>query len=552
MVWTPSYGLGGWRDLPNESTEIDAAALNNYDAGILDAHALIGSGGSTDTGKSVVFAVFNEVTNTWPLRSSVTTSPTQVVIWVGNAKLQDPGGEGPVAGVDLWYGPLNGSSVIPGDTPPATENPDPVTGISMTAPAHSEAGATITLSGTLTTTTSTTFAFLQIATRGPGGQKIDTGFRPGVTVDGTITLNGSVTATQSGTWTVFVTYNLTGAADGWVDGPTVAFTVTVPENPTPPTGTPGAIPLLSGRSGGSGLPWNSGTFQSGNSVSANQTFGTWRNRPIDAFVTFQGRDTWSNMFTIDSSWAAFTGLIINSIPPQPTGQNDSATAAGTNNQRWRDYGSALTAAGLNRDTYMLRIWEVNGDWYDWAMGGGQNSPATFVAAMRNLSTSVKATAPNIKISVNFNRGNSFGATWQTAVMDPLIQTGPSGRYVDNIGLDTYDWYPGQTNLSNWNSAKAQNPGLDSIATYCRANGIQMSLEEWALVSSSGGSAGNGGGDNPYYITQMWDWFVANSDILSYEGYYNNPGAPSTLQHVISTGAYPNAAAAYRSTSRWGA
>lgn len=550
MSYSPPYGPGGWRDLPDESTEIDKRALDIIDKGILDAHALIGSGSAVDSGNSILFLVFNEVTKVWPLRSSVTTSPAQVVIWTGNAKPPTPGGEGPVAGVDLWYGPINGSSVVPGDTPPPTEDPDPDTGISMTIPTHSEVGAVITLAGTLTTTTPTTFTYLQIATRGPGGQKIDTAFNPGAVVDGTITLNGSVTATQTGTWKAFVTYNIDGSASGWVDGPSVSFTVTVPASPTPPGGTPGGIPLLSGRSGGSGLAWNSGTFQSGDNIPSSLSFGTWRGRPLDAVLTFATRDTWAHMHTIHSSWAAYDGLIINSVPPQPTGQNDAATAAGTNDQKWRDYGTALTAAGLNRDRFMLRIWEVNGDWYDWAMGGGRNSAATFIAAMKRLSTAVKATAPDVKISVNWNRGNSFGGNWFD-VMNQLITSGPSGRYVDNIGIDSYDWYPGQINSGTWASAQSQVPSLTSIATWARANGVQMSVEEWALISASGGSAGAAGGDNPYYIQQMWDFFVANADILSYEGYYNNNGAPSTLQHVISTGAYPNAAAAYRSSSRWG-
>lgn len=561
MVFVPM----AWHDLPVTDTPIIAARLSRIENGIAAADAaaaaalaaidgLEGGDGSLDPASqrqvnaAILQIVFDEVTSTWPARSSVTSSPAQAVEWKGNA--QPPtGAEGAVPGVDTWFGPRAGSSVVPGATIVPTPDPDPVTGISLSVPIVTVVGSSISVSVDLTTTTSTSFTYAQIAVRGPGGQKIDTAYHPGAVVNGTLNLSGTVTGTASGTWRAFGTYNLLGGASDWVDGPSTSASVTVPTTPTPPPGPgpAGAIPLI----GNSGLAWNSGTFQSGNDVAASLSFGTWRGRPLDAMLTFGDRSSWTGMFQIHSSWAPFNGLLINSIPPQPQGSNDAATAAGDNNTRWRNYGTALAAAGLNRNRYMIRIWEVNGDWYDWAMGGGKNSAATFVRAIQNISTAVKSTAPNVKISVNFNRGNSFGADWRTAVMDPLIQSGPSGRYVDNIGLDSYDWYPGQTNSTNWNNAKGQNPGLDTIADYCRDNGIQMSLEEWALVSASGGASGAAGGDNAYYITQMWDWFVDNADILSYEGYYNNAGAPSTLQHVISTGTYPTAAAAYRHSTRWG-
>ncbi len=558
MVFTPQT----WHDLPATDTPIIAARLSRIEAGIAaadaaaaaaqaTADAATGPGGTLDpayqrqVNAAYLTILFDTVTGTWPARSTVTASLTQVVEWVGNA--QPPEGPyGVVPGVDRWYGPLAGSSIVPGDTVPPDVFPDPVTGISLSTPSISAAGSTVTVSATLTTTASTTFAFAQIAVRGPAGQKIDCAFHPGVTVNGTLNLSGGITATQSGTWTAFVTYNITGgaAASDWVDGPSVSVTVTVPT--APPPATSGGVPLI----GNSGLAWNSGTFQGPRTVAGQTSFGTWRGRPLDAMLTFTGRGDWAGMFTIESDWAAFNGVTVISNPPQPNGQNCSATAAGSNDARWRDYGSALTAAGLNRDRFILRVWEVNGTWYDWALGHG-NSEATFIAAMKRMSTSVKSTAPNIKISLNWNRGYSgWGGDWRT-VSEALVGSGPSGRYVDIIGIDSYDWYPGQTNLTKWNDAQSRDPNLLNVATWCRAHDVQMSVEEWALINATGGAEGDGGGDDPYYIGKMWDFFEDNADILAYEGYYNHTGLPADLQHVISTGMYPNAADAYRSPTRWG-
>ncbi len=539
MAYTPPYP-DGWRDLPNESTEIDARALDIMDKGIADAHAAIGSGGASTGATGILFVFFNEVSKNWPARSSVTSSPLQIVEWVGNA--QPP--TDAVGGVDRWFGPLAGSGVTPEDSTPPPVFPDPVTGVSMTAPSGSVSGSVISLSASLTTTSSTTFAFAQIAVRGPAGQKIDTSFHPNVTVDGTLVMTGSITATAPGTWTAFATHNITGGADqaSWVDGPATTFTVTAP---TPTPTTPGGVPLI----GISGLAWNSGTFQGGRSASDMTSFGTWRGRPLDAFLTFSDRWSWAGMFEIQADWPAWPGVIIISTPPQPDGQNCAATAAGTNDQRWRDYGSALTAAGLNTDKFIVRVWEVNGSWYSWSLTN--NSEATFIAAMKRMSTALKSTAPNVKISLNWNRGYSgWGGSWEN-VTEALIGSGPSGRYIDVVGIDSYDWYPAQNNLSNWNNAQGQYPSMSAMATWVRARGLQMSLEEWALISASGGSGGGAVGDDPYYIGKMWDFFVDNADVIAYEGYYNHDGAPSTLQHVITSGVYPNAAAAYRSSTRWG-
>ncbi|GLY32111.1 hypothetical protein [Kineosporia sp. NBRC 101731] len=323
-------------------------------------------------------------------------------------------------------------------------------------------------------------------------------------------------------------------------------------------GTPGVMPLIgrSGKAWNSGVArWDSGTPNS-NIALANE-FGNWRGRPVDGFLHFPPRQTWADIHAIPSGWAAWPGYIINSLPPQPEtegGGSNAATAAGTNNARWTAYGTALDAAGLNTNRYVIRCgWECNGYWFKWSWGDEsgaqtpQNSVASYQQAIQNVSTSTKSTAPNILIDVCLNRGSKrAGVTWQQ-VMDPMLP------YIDIISLDHYDWYPGQTSLSLWNSARGQQPGFADLRTYLAANGKKLGVPEWALINASGGAAGNGGGDNPYFIEKMHDEFaqLAADGLLAYEGYYEEAGGPPTLQHRMMTGQYPAAAGAYQSAGRWG-
>ncbi len=500
--------------------------------------------------------MFNTETNTWPVQSDVTaTNPPIPIFWYGNAALPTQLRRG----LDYVDQLTNGSTNVPDEEEPVDEEPvegEPGRTIAMTTPVASANGANVTLSATITTAGGAQqFAFVQIAVRGPSGQQSDTAFNPNVSVDGALNLNGGFVASASGTWRAYISYNITGgsAQTDWVDGPVRTFTVTIPSGGTPV----GGVPLV----GRSGKTWNSGVaawVTTGNGcVALANAFGTWRGRPVDGFLKFADRSSWEGMFNIASEWAAWPGYIVNSMPPQPQSQNNSGTANGSNNSRWEGYGQALTAAGLNRNTYILRVWEVNGYWYNWAWGdergtkSAPNTPASFVAAMKNLSMSVKKYAPNIKISVNLNRGSGrSNTTWQS-VIQQLVGSHQYGKYIDIIGLDSYDWFPGQTNDGNWNNARNQSPGFADIAAFCRSNGLQIGVEEWALISASGGAVGGGGGDNPYFIQRMHQEFDSIKDVLAYEGYYENGGAPAELDHPISTGHYPNAAAAYRANTRWG-
>lgn len=495
------------------------------------------------SGAAVLYAFFNAQTNTWPPRPD-TTGP---VIWIGDATIP----AGAIRGLDyidqLAASNTGGSTNIPDPTP----DPDPATpdsnGVKLSAPVVSVNGGLVSLSAHVSTTAAKTFKYVQFAVRGPAGQNADpsNSYHDNVTVNGDLPVTGSFTATASGVWTVYLSYNITGGADqaSWVDGTKVTFTVTLPSSPGS-GGTDPNFPVL----GISGLQWNSGVFVGGFNANDAYTFATYRGKALDAFETFVARATWDEMFTIDASWAPWPGILVLAIPPQPDGQNNSATANGSNNQRWADYGSKLTAAGLNRSRTVIRLgWESNGDWYSWSWGSphNYNTPAQFVAAVKNVVTALRSTAPNVKISLNQNKNNKrSGADWRTDVMIPLL------NYYDFVGLDAYDMYNASTTDALFQANMVnQDPGLASVASFCRSNGKRIGIEEWAPVRA-GGADGTGGGDNPVYINNVWNWLVANKDVVAYEIFYSHPGT-NDYQHLITDGSKPNAAAAYRSHLHWG-
>lgn len=495
---------------------------------------------------SPAIAVFNNTTHQWPRRIDITSSLTRTVIWWGDAVIPTDA----IPNVDIYFGPKTSGATVPDPTPTPTPTPTPdVNLITLSVPTVTVNGSLYNISATCTVTGAKTFAYLQLAVRGPGAVSQDTGYNSNVTIPagGSLTLSGSGTATAVGTWTVFAAYNLTGGTNqsDWINGPAQTFTIATigGGGGTPGTGTPGSgsVPLI----GRSGLSWNSGVCDRSNgSITECTAFFNWRGRPGDSIMFFPGRGTTGEMMWMPDGLTTFPGYRVISLPSQPQPQQNSVAAAGSMNSFWQSYGAALVAKGWNDGRTILRLnWECNGNWYAWSwMNGGA---ATFVNAWKNVVNSIRAGgADKTKFDLCMNRGNvNGGVTWQTQIMDPLI------GYVDLVGLDWYDFAPAQTNDSAFNSAAAQDPGGNSIATYCRAKGLKMTIDEWGVCTSGVGGF-SGGNDSPYWIGKMFDWMYANRDVLVHETYFN-VNADGLYQQLYPVDTKPNSSAAYRASNHWG-
>ena len=145
---------------------------------------------------------------------------------------------------------------------------------------------------------------------------------------------------------------------------------------------------------------------------------------------------------------------------------------------------------------------------------------------------------------------------------------PGDNYVDVVALDVYDGFAtpmsDTTRFSdllngtgsggyvaespyavNGQSFNGEGYGLKWIAAFGKAHNKEISLPEWGLESTSQNA---GGGDDPYFVTQMANWIKANATgpaIFWNEGNSSGTGTlPLNIPNYTSA-ATPNATAAFK-------
>ena len=118
---------------------------------------------------------------------------------------------------------------------------------------------------------------------------------------------------------------------------------------------------------------------------------------------------------------------------------------------------------------------------------------------------------------------------------------PGDAYVDYVGADVYDnsWIADYRDpVARWKDFVTQPYGLQWQSDFATAHGKPMTFPEWGLSTRSDG---HGGGDDPYFIQQMYDWIsthdVAHADYFEYD-------APDG-RHSLMNGQFPNAAAKFQ-------
>lgn len=290
--------------------------------------------------------------------------------------------------------------------------------------------------------------------------------------------------------------------------------------------------------GRSGLPWNAGVFTKGNANAASVTaFENWRGRQVDSILWFSTRKYWTDFDNdVPANVVAFPGIKVLALPTHPETLGWAGldqVAAGIHNDKWQAIGAYLVRNGLNNNRTVLRIgWESNGNWYVWSAtsgGGHGDRRQAFKNAWINIVNSIRAGgATQVQFNWSVNKGNQADTDAWTAY--------PGDAYVDILGLDIYDHWSPSFSEAQFDAQADKIPSLNDIAAYCVAHGKQMALDEWGVSHYDGGA---GGGDNPFFIRQIWDWLSANADIIAYETTYddqgagNGPGNDGRLYHSLS-------------------
>jgi glycosyl hydrolase family 26 len=284
----------------------------------------------------------------------------------------------------------------------------------------------------------------------------------------------------------------------------------------------------------SGLPWASGVFIPGDSAAAVASFGAWRGAGADVAITWTARSSWDDVVNatwLYDRWKTSPQTLVLGVPPVPehAGANLAECAKGSYDAQWRTFGNNIKAAGISDRTIVRLGWELNGDWFAWSA----RNPAQFAACWRKVVTAADSAAPGLRWDWNVNRGPSqIGIDARKAY--------PGDAYVDYVGVDSYDGFPAVKSAAAWNTQLNGAFGLTFWANFARAHGKKLSVPEWGVYPGTAW-AGHNGGDNPYYIAKMFEFFRAHAGELAYESYFNEPAS----YYAGALGMNPKAAAEYR-------
>ena len=278
----------------------------------------------------------------------------------------------------------------------------------------------------------------------------------------------------------------------------------------------------------------SGAYVGAASAGTLQAFGTWRESQATIASDYLADKDWSSVENPSwwlNGWQPFTstgGQLLLAVPLLTgSGQTFADGAAGAYDSYFKSLATNLVAEG-DANAILRLGWEFNGTWYAWSLSASNSAdgPAEFIAYWRHVVTLMRAVAgSNFKFDWNVNNGpEPVDAT----------QAYPGNSYVDYIGVDTYDnGYGVSTPQARWSQIVNQSYGLNFWANFAKGQGKPISIPEWGLSTD----ASAGGGDDPYYVQQMYSWLQQNR--AAFEVYFDYQGS-------LTSGSTPNAAAEYRS------
>ena len=284
--------------------------------------------------------------------------------------------------------------------------------------------------------------------------------------------------------------------------------------------------------------WASGAFTgAGDRRATADAFGRFRGRPLSVASTYLLSTSWRDIATYTyevDAYAGFPGRLSIAVPMVP--RDGKATLSdvltGKHDEAFRSFARGLVQRGRG-DSYIRLGWEFNGDWYPWAA----KEPAVYKAAFRREVALLRSVAPHLVIEWDGNIGYSQERH------DPFTELYPGDDVVDVVGVDAYDviWYHVKDDVS-WRRYRTSPGGIQQWLAFARRHGKKFAVPEWGLNV-------HGGGDNPYYIQKMHDFFTVNARSLAYESYFSTAVA-DTRSSLMRPVLNPRAARLY--ARLWGA
>ncbi|MFR9756191.1 glycoside hydrolase family 26 protein [Streptomyces sp. TR06-5] len=159
-------------------------------------------------------------------------------------------------------------------------------------------------------------------------------------------------------------------------------------------------------------------------------------------------------------------------------------AAGGYDRHFRTLAERLVRLGVP-DTVVVLGWEMNGTTYGHRCGP---NPEAWQEYWRRIVATMRS-VPGQEFRFDFAPARGRDAV-------PWTRCYPGDRYVDIIGMDSYDQPPGET----FREQVRQPYGLQAQVDFAEKHGKEISYPEWGLFRE---------GDNPDYVRSMLDWIREN-------------------------------------------
>ena len=277
-----------------------------------------------------------------------------------------------------------------------------------------------------------------------------------------------------------------------------------------------------------------GVYRGAASPGEVRAYEAWLGRPVYRVHDFLADDDWSKI--ANPTWwlrtwgqSPYGTRMMYSVPMLPrTGGTLAQGAAGAYNGYFRQLAQRLVAEGQGAVTLRLG-WEFNGDWYRWRVSGVAGGAASYAAYWRQIVATMRSVP-----------GAAFTFDWCTnngsvpSTLNPETAY-PGDAYVDYISQDVYDQaYPATRDpATRWASIAGRPYGLNWLVGFAARHGKRIAIPEWGL-----GYNAYGGGDDPYFVAQMYAFIARTNPAYHVHWEYSVPPR-------LMTGRNPRAAAEFR-------
>jgi hypothetical protein len=264
------------------------------------------------------------------------------------------------------------------------------------------------------------------------------------------------------------------------------------------------------------------SWRSGASGGNASSFAAWRGAPLGLATGWAPWDNWSNMISYAGGGgprrlkAASSNISIGVGLFPRSGGNLGDCAAGRYDANFRTMGSRLAANGAGNAEIRLG-WEANNGSYPWTAVG--RSAEQWKACFTRAARALKSGGPGLRIAWHMAKKGKIGVNnlW------------PDGAPITNVGVSHYD--DDQARFGN-ETANGSPWGLRAWLAFARSKGKQLEMAEWGVGRR---------GDNPSYITNMYNFFRDAGGGLAHEAYFNG-----REHQLYSKTRLPRSSATYRS------